>query len=93
MISQLVRKEVRFSGRVQGVGFRYSTRSIAANYEVTGYVKNLLDGRVELIAEGAAEQVDSFLQDINDRMGRCIHNVQTTTLQATGQFADFDITY
>ena len=48
------RAHVFYSGRVQGVGFRYSTREVACGYEVTGRVRNLPDGRVELVAEGGA---------------------------------------
>lgn len=50
----LERREVRYRGRVQGVGFRYTARSIAQSYAVTGYVKNVADGSVELVVEGRA---------------------------------------
>ena len=56
----LQRRQVLYSGHVQGVGFRYTTRSAARNYEVTGYVRNLPDGNVEVVAEGSADQLDRF---------------------------------
>jgi acylphosphatase len=55
---------VFYSGRVQGVGFRATVRRIACGYEVTGTVRNLVDGRVELIAEGARSEVEAFLEEI-----------------------------
>ena len=46
---------ILYEGRVQGVGFRYTTKSVANGFEVTGTVRNLTDGRVELVAEGERE--------------------------------------
>jgi acylphosphatase len=55
---------VHYSGRVQGVGFRATARHIACGYEVTGAVRNLPDGRVEIIAEGAKAELKAFLEAI-----------------------------
>ncbi len=87
------RREIRYSGRVQGVGFRYTARSIAQLYAVTGYVKNLPDGRVELVVEGPAEEVSAVLRAIREEMGRYIRDVQETTGAATGRFTGFDVRY
>ncbi len=57
---------IYYSGNVQGVGFRYTVRSVATGYEVTGIVRNLPDGRVELIAEGAKEELEGLRQAIDD---------------------------
>ena len=65
-------KRVRYSGRVQGVGFRYTARQLADEFPVTGYVRNLADGSVELVAEGEAEQVEAFLDAIARRMSEYI---------------------
>ena len=85
------RREVRYRGRVQGVGFRYTARSISADYDVTGYVKNLPDGRVELVAEGEPGELDAFLADVVRQMGRNIAGVDIHTGPATGGFVEFDI--
>ncbi len=66
--SVLQRRQVLYSGHVQGVGFRYTTRSIARDYEVTGYVRNLADGSVEVVAEGPVDQLDGFLEEVSDRL-------------------------
>lgn len=59
-------KQVFYEGRVQGVGFRYTTRNIAKGFDVTGWVRNLPDGRVELHTSGDAEEVDAFLTAIEE---------------------------
>jgi acylphosphatase len=61
-------KRVRYFGRVQGVGFRYTARGLARGFAIAGHVVNLPDGSVELVAEGAADQVDGFLAALQRRM-------------------------
>ncbi|MFH1066646.1 MAG: acylphosphatase [bacterium] len=55
---------VLYSGRVQGVGFRYAVKQLAAGYEVSGYVRNLPDGNVELRLQGAPEEVKAMEQAV-----------------------------
>lgn len=57
---------ILYSGQVQGVGFRYTARTVAQGFEVVGLVRNLLDGRVELVVEGEREELDAFRQAIGD---------------------------
>jgi acylphosphatase len=57
-------RQVFYTGRVQGVGFRYSVKQIAASYEVIGWVRNLPDGRVELAASGDQAEVEAFIAAI-----------------------------
>jgi acylphosphatase len=59
-----MRRRLVFHGRVQGVGFRYTTRSIARRHPVTGWVKNLPSGTVELLVEAEADQVAGFLDEL-----------------------------
>jgi acylphosphatase len=58
--------QVFYSGNVQGVGFRYTVKSVATGFEVTGVVRNLPDGRVHLVAEGARVELEGFRQAIRD---------------------------
>jgi acylphosphatase len=69
------RRRVHFSGRVQGVGFRYTCQSLSRGFEVAGFVRNLADGRVELVAEGDRQEIENFLTVIHREMGRYIHEV------------------
>jgi acylphosphatase len=87
------RREVYYSGRVQGVGFRYTARSIARQFAVTGYVKNLPDGGVELVVEGRAEEIRAMLHAIRAEMGHYIHDVRETPCRATEGFSGFDVRF
>jgi acylphosphatase len=60
----MIAKNVIFEGRVQGVGFRYAVKELAKGFEVRGWVKNLPDGTVELLAAGEADELDGFLHEI-----------------------------
>jgi acylphosphatase len=55
-----------YSVNVQGVGFRYTTKSVATGFDLTGAVRNLSDGRVELVAEGAKDELEGFREAILD---------------------------
>jgi acylphosphatase len=84
---------VIFFGRVQGVGFRATTRHIAQSFEVAGYVRNLPDGSVEVVAEGEREELDRFLDRLNDRMAEYIHSAEVRVSPATGGFQSFRIVH
>jgi acylphosphatase len=90
-MSSMQRRTVFYSGRVQGVGFRYTTRQIAQRHAVTGLVRNLPDRRVELVAEGTPEELDRFLAAIAAQMADNIHAAQVRVEPATGEFASFEI--
>jgi acylphosphatase len=77
---------------VQGVGFRYTAHQLAQRHGVTGFVRNLHDGRVELIAEGTAEQLAALLHDIAEAMAGYIENAAIQSLPASGKYSDFRIT-
>ena len=82
---------VYYSGRVQGVGFRATAAEIARDYPVTGWVKNLADGRVQLLAEGPAEAVDKFLKVIRSRWEGNIEKEDIEPQAPTGKFRSFEV--
>jgi acylphosphatase len=87
------RMHILYSGRVQGVGFRYAVRTLAAGFEVTGTVRNLADGRVELTAEGAKTELDAFRQAIHDAgLAANIRQEDASWAAANGGFHGFVIT-
>jgi len=89
--SNVIRRTIHFTGLVQGVGFRWTTERVARGFEVTGCVRNLSDGRVELVAEGAAAELDSFQQAIEDTMRRYIKDTTAVETAFTGEFSSFRI--
>jgi acylphosphatase len=86
-----VRSEVVYTGRVQGVGFRATARSIALDFEVSGWVRNEPDGTVRLIAEGEHAEVGGFLAAIQQHFGAHITSAERRSGAATGEFAGFQI--
>jgi acylphosphatase len=86
------RLKIFYSGRVQGVGFRYAVKTLAAGFEISGAVKNLPDGRVELVAEGAREELEAFRAAIRDEgLAGFIHDEQLTWADAKNEFRGFEI--
>lgn len=80
----MIGKLVHYWGHVQGVGFRYTVLGIARGYAVSGYVKNLPDGQVELWAEGEANEVDRFLEDVAQRMADNIEGTHVSDIDPKG---------
>ena len=91
MLPGMIRRTIHFSGTVQGVGFRYTARAAAKRYPVTGYVRNLPDGRVELVAEGDVEVIDQLLADIHRQMEGYVKKTTGFDSESTGEFKDFTI--
>jgi len=85
------RRTVHYRGHVQGVGFRYTALAIAKRYDVIGFVRNLPDGQVELVAEGEKHELVAFLDDVRERMIRYIRDERVDTQSASGEFAGFEI--
>lgn len=80
-----------FSGRVQGVGFRYQTLQVAHGYDVAGYVGNLADGRVELEVEGDADELDAFIDAVRESMDGYIKGVEIKSGERKGVMRGFSI--
>jgi acylphosphatase len=83
---------VFYSGHVQGVGFRYSAKSVASGFEVIGTVRNLMDGRVELVAEGEREELEAFRSAIRDSgLAGFIRDEKVTWSDAKNDIRGFQI--
>lgn len=82
-----------YSGKVQGIGFRQSVFKIARQKKVSGWVKNLSDGRVEIIANANEEVLENFLQEINQQFFSYIKDSSIEWLPANGELSDFEIKF
>ncbi len=89
----MIRKHAYYSGRVQGVGFRYTTARIAANYSVNGFVRNMMDGRVEIVVEGEKSNVQAFLDAVTGEMNGYIRDTRTIDEPDADKFTGFDIRF
>lgn len=92
-MAEVIRRRLLYSGRVQGVGFRQTTCMISRGHAITGYVKNLPDGRVEAVVEGDAGEVDRFQAAVVDEMREYIRDVKAESAVATGEFSGFGVRY
>jgi acylphosphatase len=76
---------------VQGVGFRYTAQSVASRHAVKGYVRNLPDGRVELVMEGAEAEMEEIVREIEQKLDGFVSGRTDQVSPATGEFEDFAI--
>jgi acylphosphatase len=86
-------ERVIYSGRVQGVGFRYTVCELANGYAVAGYVKNLPDGTVELVVQGELPEIERFLAKIGDRFRAHIRGTNRRALPVLDEYTTFEIRY
>jgi len=91
-MSHAICKKVLYSGRVQGVGFRYKANRIAMMYVVVGYVKNLANGQVEMLVEGEESEVNKVLSRVADQMALNIEHITITDQELTGR-TQFEILF
>ena len=89
----MVAKHIIFVGRVQGVGFRYTAHNIAHRHRLTGFVRNLPDGTVEMLAQGPAEDVEDCLRDIEDSFAGYIRETKIDEIPPAPQHSDFRVTF
>ncbi|RUL88601.1 acylphosphatase [Tautonia sociabilis] len=89
----MIRCRVYYDGRVQGVGFRATASRIAADFEVGGTVRNLDDGRVELVVEGTEDEVETFLTAVRSELRRFIRDERTEILPPGEPFSEFRVAY
>lgn len=91
MPAGLVRYQLRFTGRVQGVGFRYTANSIAQNIGITGWVMNDWDGSVLMETQGTDSQIESLIDQLNNAVFIEIDNVDKTPLSVNIGENDFRV--
>lgn len=87
----MTRYTITFTGTVQGVGFRYTTVTIAQRFKVAGWVRNERDGSVRCVAEGDQTELDRFVAAVKQAMNRSITSARIDQSPATGEFARFDV--
>lgn len=90
-MADVTHESIFFTGHVQGVGFRYTTFQVAKEFEVTGFVKNLLDGRVQLEVEGKADEIDAFVEAVQEKMHGFIRKTDRVRDRRSNQFTGFKI--
>jgi acylphosphatase len=86
-------KHIIFKGRVQGVGFRFTAFRIATRYQLTGFVRNLPDGTVEMIAQGNLDEITDCIQDIEKSFEGYLRDTAVRQIPADPQYRDFKITF
>ena len=89
----MVAKHIIFSGRVQGVGFRFTAHRMAGRHRLTGYVRNVPDGSVEMLAQGPAKDIDDCIKDIQDCLAGYVREVKINEVPPNPRHTDFKITF
>ena len=89
----MIAKHIIFKGNVQGVGFRYTSQRIAGRHQLTGYVHNLPDSSVEMLAQGQARDIDDCISDIQNSFGGYIRETKINELPYNPRYTSFNITY
>jgi len=89
----MVTKRIIFVGRVQGVGFRFTIRRAASRRLLNGFVRNVPDGTVEMLAQGRSENIDDCIQDIKEYFAGYIRETRIEEVPSDPRYTDFKITF
>lgn len=89
----LIARHIIFVGRVQGVGFRFTALRIADRHKLTGWVRNLRDGTVEMLAQGPADDIDNCIKDIEESFGGYVRETRIEGIPLDPEYQDFKITF
>ena len=89
----MIAKHIIFTGRVQGVGFRFTAHRIAILHQLKGYVRNSPDGSVEMLAQGYTEDVDDCIKNIQESFDGYIRETRIQELPHDPRYKDFKITF
>jgi acylphosphatase len=89
----MVARHIIFIGRVQGVGFRFTAHRMASRHQLTGFVRNLFDGTVEMLVQGSAEDIADCIRDIKEYFGGYIREASIEEIPPDPKYTDFKITF
>ena len=89
----MIARHITFTGRVQGVGFRFTARRAANRRQMAGYVRNMPNGSVEMLAQGRPEDVDDCIQDIKEYFSGYIRETNVREILPDPTYTDFQITF
>jgi len=89
----MIAKRIIFIGRVQGVGFRFTARRAASRRQLTGFVRNLWDGTVEMLAQGRPEDIDDCIQDLKEYFAGYLKETSIEEIPPDPRYIDFKITF
>jgi acylphosphatase len=89
----MVARHIIFVGRVQGVGFRFTAHRIANRHQLTGFVRNLSNGTVEMLAQGTSDDIDDCIQDLKEYYSGYIRELKIEEIPPDPQLTDFRITF
>lgn len=92
-IKMIKQARIYYTGRVQGVGFRFTAQALANTLGVLGWVKNLSDGRVEVAAQAEEEALKEFLAKILECFSSYIKDTEISCLPASDEFKDFGVEF
>ncbi len=87
----LLRRILVFRGRVQGVGFRWTTSRMMQDLPLAGFVRNMNDGTVQIVIEGEPDEIENGVELLNEKMGGLIEGVNFKDSPGTGEFSGFSI--
>lgn len=91
MLVTMTTQRIVFTGKVQGVGFRYTTRSFARRLPLAGFVRNLPDGTVELVAQGSDDSINELIGQLQRHFGEKIVDIRREHRAGPEEFAAFEI--
>jgi acylphosphatase len=89
----MVARHIIFIGRVQGVGFRFTAHRMAQRHQLAGFVRNLSDGTVEMLAQGPTRDINDCIQNIKDYFGDYIRETKIQEMPNDPKYKDFRITF
>ena len=87
----MTRCEIYFTGSVQGVGFRFTSKHVSRRFDVTGTVENLADGRVKMVCEGDPAQIQAFIVEVSQSTHGRVTNTEILDKRFSGEFKGFEI--